>query len=29
MIEESNQQLERGEGIDANEALAQMWALFK
>lgn len=29
VIEESIQQLERGEGIDAREALAQMWALFK
>ncbi len=29
VIEESFQQLERGEGIDAREALAQMWALFK
>ncbi|MCK6521439.1 hypothetical protein L6R49_08350 [Myxococcota bacterium] len=27
VIEESIQQLARGEGIDANEALAQMWAL--
>ncbi|MEY3211232.1 MAG: hypothetical protein RIT28_1713 [Pseudomonadota bacterium] len=29
VIEESIQQIERGEGIDAREALAEMWALLK
>jgi hypothetical protein len=29
VIEESIQQLDRGEGIDAREALAQMWALLQ
>ena len=29
VIEESIRQIDRGETIDAKDALAQMWALFK
>ena len=29
VIEESIQQLDRGEGIDAREALAEMWAILQ